>query len=93
MLATWKAESTTRGIRTDGTTEESGPPGTTYPTCIQRSWRGAGTRRLPRLQLSCPVSGSFENWALGPGPHSGKEWGGASGKAVALAELGLAGRP
>lgn len=69
-----------------------GPPtGNNAP--VSRGAGGQWSRRLPGRNCAALLSGSFENWALGPDPYSGKEWGGASGKALALAELGLARRP
>lgn len=56
---------------------------------------GGGPEGSPSPNHNRPglLSGAFENWALGPRPYSGKEWAGLAGKALALAELGLARRP
>lgn len=88
-LATWKAESTTQGIGQMVPQRKAVGPPTGNNAPVRRGAGGWWTRRLPGRNCPALLSGSFEDWALGPDPYSAKEWGGAAGKALALAELGL----
>lgn len=94
MLATRKAESTTQVIGQMVPQRKA-----VHPLVTTHLYReelgGGGPEGSPSPNHNRPglLSGAFENWALGPDPYSGKEWGGAAGKALALAELGLARRP